>query len=691
MNDLEDLWDSYPTSEPPTGDLLREARRRERARRRRMVLRPLLAGGAVAALGSAFIVGTHVGGAGRGSDEAGTTAGGGPALRHSAFQADLKAATSCDQLLASYRERGAAAVTAYGWVGSVSALGATEKGPFASAPQAADGAAAGGALNGAVSGADLSGADISGQGSSQTGTNVQEVGVDEPDDVKTDGSLVVRVQDATLSVYDASGSTVQRVASLTLPHLADAEILLSGHTVVAVGSDTVTPDSAEPAGTRIETVSIADPAAPVVTSDVTYAGTAASVRQHGSVIRAVLASAPPALDFVQPRKGLTPHEALVRNRAVVRASTLADWLPTYDDGSGPRPLLACTDVAIPPAGLPLGTESIVGFDASSPTAPVAIGVAGQTGVAYESSDHLYLATSGGATIVHGGLVGVPMTGDAVGGAIAMPCCGAAQDRAADDRTTIFQFDLDGTRAVHVATGKVEGAIADRWSMDEAGGVLRVAVTRAGDHGRSSSVLTLRPAGAELAVVGHVDGLGVDETLTAARWFDDLAILSTARQTDPLYTVDLSDPAKPRLVGALHIPGYSTYFHPIGGGLLIGVGQKVAFDKRGEREQAQVGLFDIADLADVHQLDVAPVHRWTWPVAADDPRAFTWLADRSTALTTFTTRGASVVLGEYHVAGDHFEVHLRTLATGDPSQVRTLELTDGRVVLMAGDALSFLDL
>ena len=47
---------------------------------------------------------------------------------------------------------------------------------------------------------------------------------------------------------------------------------------------------------------------------------------------------------------------------------------------------------------------------------------------------------------------------------------------------------------------------------------------------------------------------------------------TFRQIDPLYVLDLSDPANPVLDGELKIPGYSAYLHPVGDGLLLGVGQ-----------------------------------------------------------------------------------------------------------------------
>ena len=110
MTDLEDLWESYPTSEPPTPELLREGRRQARARRRHRVLRPLLVGVTTAALAGAFLVGTHAG-----TDAGGDATVTAPDLRTSAFRADLHPATSCADLLSSYRARGRAAVTAYGW------------------------------------------------------------------------------------------------------------------------------------------------------------------------------------------------------------------------------------------------------------------------------------------------------------------------------------------------------------------------------------------------------------------------------------------------------------------------------------------------------------------------------------------------------------------------------------------------
>ena len=65
---------------------------------------------------------------------------------------------------------------------------------------------------------------------------------------------------------------------------------------------------------------------------------------------------------------------------------------------------------------------------------------------------------------------------------------------------------------------------------------------------------------------------MNETIESMRWFDGLAIMVTFRQVDPLYAVDLTDPAAPTLMGSLKIPGFSEYLHPLGSQRLVGIGQ-----------------------------------------------------------------------------------------------------------------------
>ena len=152
-------------------------------------------------------------------------------------------------------------------------------------------------------------------------------------------------------------------------------------------------------------------------------------------------------------------------------------------------------------------------------------------------------------------------------------------------------------------------------------------------GNFNSVLTLSEEGDDLVEIGRVDELGENEQIKSVRWFDDLAIVVTFRQTDPFYAVDLTDPASPALLGELKIPGYSEYLHPLGGWRMIGLGQ--AANAAGMAQGAQAALFDVHDVTDPRRLDVVSYPEGSTALAGQDPRQFTWLPDQRTALTVVT--------------------------------------------------------
>jgi hypothetical protein len=156
---------------------------------------------------------------------------------------------------------------------------------------------------------------------------------------------------------------------------------------------------------------------------------------------------------------------------------------------------------------------------------------------------------------------------------------------------------------------VPGHLLNQFSMSEHEGNLRVATTEGAPWGgteQSESLVTvLAPQGEQLAEIGQVGDLGKGEQIYSVRYAGDVAYVVTFRQTDPFYTVDLSDPAAPRVVGELKIPGYSAYLHPIGDNLVIGVGQDASDE--GRVQGTKVSLFDVTDLA-------APVELATWSLA-----------------------------------------------------------------------------
>ncbi|SEB65783.1 Beta propeller domain-containing protein [Nocardioides exalbidus] len=574
--------------------------------------------------------------------------------------ADLTSPGSCDALLQSYVDRAVEQVGPWGWDGEMRVF-------------AAEGDAAMPLSSSA--GVERSMPTTSRTTSDESGTNVQEAGVDEADVVKVAGSLLLRVRDGELLAYDVSGDApvllsttpVPAARSHGWPHDPGGEMLLvDGRAVVLGTTDT---------GTTITTVDLSDPRSPSIVDTTTVTGHASAVRLTGDVVRVVVQTELPQLDFSTPDGTLGELRARLHNRALVRGTTLADWLPTVDG----QPVVDCGDVAVPAdEDLALGTTTVLALDPASPTTRTATAVATDSDTSYFSTDRFYLAA------------GAPAWWGPWSECID---CGVGLPEKPRGTTPIFAFALDGMEASYVASGEVAGTIADRWSMDAVGGSLRVAVGPSAATGTANSVITLREDGSSLVEEGRVDDLGVGETIQSVRWFDDLAIVVTFRQTDPLYAVDLTDPAAPVLLGELEIPGYSDYLHPLGEHRLIGLGQDATAD--GLVQGAQAALFDVTDLANPRQIDVVRYDPGTWAGASSDPRQFTWLPDQRTALAVVDGSSAKGMTGWVSIlslADGRMTNRMVEVEHGEAVyDVRLVPLASGKVALVTGSDVSFLAL
>ncbi|MGI9156507.1 MAG: beta-propeller domain-containing protein [Marmoricola sp.] len=534
-------------------------------------------------------------------------------------------------------------------------------------------------------------------GSSGTGTNTQETGVDEPDTAKTDGTLLVRVVEGSVVLSDVTGDQPRELSTYQLPRgMYGAELLLVGDQVVVTDTgsspfrggpyplleDGPGIDRSIPAafpGARVVTLDVADPAHPREVSDQSYSGRLVSARQYGDVVRLVTSTDRPRLDFVYAgQHGLGTRTATARNRAIVRASSLSDWLPTVRDTDQPaaaRPLVDCADVLHPVGHSGPGTVSVVGFDADRPEDRSSVAVTAGGDTVYSSTAQLYVATTEGSVGLLRGLV------DRVTGHAGRPVV----------RTELHEFDLAGDRASYVASGSVAGTLRDRWSMDAYDGHLRLAVqtgsTDAFDDGAgrngSNAIVTLARQGNRLVESGRVDGLGDGEEIKSVRWFESFAVVVTFRQMDPLYTVDLADPTRPALAGELKIPGFSGYLHPVGHDTLLGLGTDAGSDGRDRR--ALVSAFDLSDLGHPTRTGQHTFGIGTSLGAVDDPRAFTWLPGSGVGYTPLLDWSASDGrLRLVRIATDGgLTVSIRS-APGVPGDaVRVLPLPGGRMLLVAG--------
>ncbi len=209
-------------------------------------------------------------------------------------------------------------------------------------------------------------------------------------------------------------------------------------------------------------------------------------------------------------------------------------------------------------------------------------------------------------------------------------------------TTIHKFDIsDPAKTVYLGSGTVQGYLLNQWSLSEFQGVLRVVSTDApawwsGPSGgqNQSFLTTLKQAdgGSGLVQVGRVGGLGQGERVYAVRMIGNDGYVVTFKQVDPLYTIDLSDPAHPAVLGELTIPGYSAYLHPISDNLLLGIGQNVD-PQTNEPTGTQVSFFDVSDLKHPSLLYRAALGQG-WSAAESDHHAFLYWPATSLVVVPF---------------------------------------------------------
>ena len=519
-----------------------------------------------------------------------------------------------------------------------------------------------------------------------TGTNTQEAGVDEPDVAKTDGRIVVRLQDnQRVVITDVSGSSAREIADWRIPDpsYVDGLLLVGDHVLLTGGHAmdiALVEDSSKmgrltgPAGTTVIDLDISDPANPRLDSRTTWSGNQLSLRQYGDRVRLVTSTGLPSLPFVQPRPGIrSENEAERLNRAIVRSSTVEDWVPGLSTESGPgprsdstsRPLVGCDEVYHPKTWSGSDTMAVATFRPGAVADASAVAVTGAGTEVYSSADRLYVsATDWGDPIP----VDLPQSNT-------RPDSGVSDSTTLPpmrntNRTHIHAFALEGDSTRYLASGAIDGSLRDRWSLDEYDGYLRVAVSwhnRLGSA-RESAIVVLDEQDGRLEQVGELRGLGVDEEIQSVRWFDDMAVVVTFRQIDPLYTIDLRDPARPRRLGELKIPGFSSYLHPIGGDRLLGIGTDARPD--GQSLGAQAAVFDIADRSRARQIGKVTFGADSHLAASDDPHAFTWLPGANAAITSLERWGNEAFGMEGQTEPDQIE----------PSQIKPVDQGTAMVLL-----------
>jgi hypothetical protein len=413
-------------------------------------------------------------------------------------------------------------------------------------------------------------------------TNNQEPGVQEPDTVKTDGSTIFAVSGNRLFAVGVAGGKPALDGTLDLGTYAyGSQLLLQGsHLIVISSAFSPMPlrGAAGPAmlypspyyfggKTTITQVDVSDPATMKVTGTLSVDGSFVDARQNGSTARIVISSAPRAIEYAGLRGSAAGYVPRLSFRSHVSARRFT------------APVAGCGQIARPAQFSGIGMLTILTVDLDSGLASTTTdALMADAQVVYGSSNSIYVATERWIA---------PAT--------------PAAELPATQLTQIDRFDASNPdRTSFVSSGVVPGYLLNQFSLSESNGYLRVASTSSPDWWNGgvpqipsqSFVTVLATVGDQLIPVGQLSGLGNNQRIYSVRFVGDTGYVVTFRQVDPLYTIDLSDPTAPQVAGQLELEGYSSYLHPLGHGLLLGVGQDVGATN--EPSGAQLELFDVAD-------------------------------------------------------------------------------------------------
>ncbi|PZG07908.1 beta-propeller domain-containing protein [Nonomuraea aridisoli] len=592
----------------------------------------------------------------------------------------LVAYDSCDELVAGLRERAARNVGAYGFGGVM---------PLSPVAARADAAAESKAYSGTPQ---------------HSTTNVHEAGVDEPDMVKTDGDRVLTVTDGTLRVVDTATRKVTASLKLTEGDApgVPGDLLVSGDRALVLlrGGDIMykSVDARPPGDTRYVLVDLAG--TPKVLNTIRTGGSYVDARMVGSTVRLVTRDQP-AITFPDPGPDATEAERIKQNQDAVRRAPAEAWLPSVEitDASGAvrKESAPCERVSHPAdytgtSMLTVHTIDLARGLTDTGTDPIALAADGD--IVYGTERSLYVAgnprwwlpvvrplpiddvpatpqapattepaparpvpsgSAGAAPAEEPTPLDPPVVSATVTPTATITLSASEPPVTPDPRqpsllpepelppeeTEIHRFDITAPGApAYAASGQVPGRLLNQYALSEYDGHLRVATTlnSADDRTSSSSVHVLRAD--TMAQVGEVGGLGKGERIYSVRFIGPVGYCVTFRQVDPLYTLDLRDPAAPRVTGELKITGYSAYLHPAGEGRLIGIGQEAS--EQGRTLGTQVSLFDVSDpaaprrLSQLFQKDSGSGAEW-------DPHAFLYWPPTGLSVIPLTTQDDSGAL------------------------------------------------
>jgi len=404
-------------------------------------------------------------------------------------------------------------------------------------------------------------------------TNVQVKQVDEADIMKTDGENIYVVSGSCLHILKAfPARDAEVLSSYQFSGNPEALYINNGRLVLIAQEYGVRPYSECTPGscgmnsgygqrTLVYVFSVKDPSAPVLVRQAEVDGSSTTSRMIGSRLYLITSTGIPSnLDHLQLPEVRDDH-----------GGTTTPPVYGFDIPGQVEAFSTITSVDVASAG-PVSAKTFI---------------IGSAGTVYVSPSTLYIAVP---DTVNDGIVS----------------------------TTIYSFAVDNDRITFLARGAVEGRLLSQYSLDEYDGNLRVATTLNAFSTRwitsTSSMVTVLDR--DLRAVGTLSGIAPNERIYAARFMGDRLYLVTFRETDPFFVIGLADSTRPKILGELKIPGYSSYLHPYDATHIIGIG------KDSLSGPVKIALFDVSDVKDPKLISSQSLGgEGSFTPVLNDPKAF----------------------------------------------------------------------
>lgn len=398
-------------------------------------------------------------------------------------------------------------------------------------------------------------------GGEYSDTNVREDGVGEADLVKTDGTHLYILIGSRVEIVNIASEEMTEIAAVTVdPDSYIRELYVEGSRLAVFYTQSkYTQEGGIEVRSREYTCAdvydISNPSAPVKLNTFSQSGVYNTMRVKDGYAY-VLSSF--QADTASPRSDIGAYVPSVQG-STLEADRI--FMPEQEMGSR--------------------YTVITAFSLANPQEQTdSRAVFGSAGLCYVSGENIYVTES----------------------------CYSDTDDTGVTRTAIRKVAYHDGQLEGAAQTKVDGVLNDSFSIDEYNGYLRLVTTISSENGvmpisgesspaEPDSSNALYVMDGELQLTGEIRDLAPGETVYSARFMGDTGYFVTFRQVDPLFSVDLTDPAAPQIIGELKIPGFSEYLHPYGGGQLLGLGMDV--DEEGvTTEGVKLSMFDISDPGNV---------------------------------------------------------------------------------------------